>query len=100
MTRSKGTDSWSELRVRLLVLIGSALLRRRTLREDRARVLADGNGDVKPADHHLFPTLLAPRDFLGGVRVSLVSGGVIEVRGALQLGSLRQVPLLGQVVEE
>src|SRR5258708_6085100 len=77
------------------LFVAGPLRLRRPLGHDVTRILTHGKSDVEPADHHFFPTLVAPLHFLGGVGIGLVGRGVVKVRGTLQLGSLGQILLLG-----
>src|SRR5260370_26875126 len=49
------------------------------------RVFARIHRNVEPPDHHLFPGLIAPADFLLRVGIVAVVGRVVEVRRALDL---------------
>src|SRR5580765_1762449 len=55
---------------------------------------------VEEADHHFIPALLAPNDGLGWIRVFRIVGRVVEVGGALNFGTLRQINGIGKVVPE
>ena len=65
---------------------------------DRIGLRVDGN--LEPADHHLFPTLISPTNFLGRIRIRRVVRGIVEVRNTLDPRSLGQCLWLSQVVEE
>src|SRR5436190_4631108 len=45
----------------------------------------------QPREHHLFPRLIAPPDFLGGVGVRLVVRGVVVPRRGVERRALRQL---------
>src|ERR1700674_2757241 len=55
---------------------------------------------IEKPDHHLFPTLVAPADFMGGVRIELVVHRVVVVRRAFDDRALRQLQRLGQGIAE
>jgi len=46
-------------------------------------------GHVEESDHHLFPALVAPADFFGGIRVVLVIDRVVEMGGTLDHRAFR-----------
>ena len=56
--------------------------------------------EVEEADHHFVPALLAPDDGFGGVGIFGIVGGVVEVRGAFDLGALGQIERRVEVVPE
>src|SRR5207248_3728476 len=41
------------------------------------------DSDIEKPDHHLFPALIAPADFMRGVRIVLIVDRVVEMSGAL-----------------
>src|SRR5205085_8261270 len=60
-------------------LLGSSL-RPRTQRGGIGRGV---ERNVEPADHHLFPSLIAPTHFFGRIRIVLVIWRIVMMRGAL-----------------
>ena len=56
-----------------------------------------GVGD--PADHHLFPSLVAPADIFFRIRFGEIVLGIVEVRDAVQRRTLgngdRRLPMVG-----
>ncbi len=55
---------------------------------------------IEEADHHFVPALLAPDYGFGGVGIFGIVGGIVEVRGAFDLGALGQVERRVEVVPE
>src|SRR5678816_4928221 len=70
------------------------------LANDVGRVLARIHRNVEPPDHHLFPRLIAPADFLLRIGIVAVVGRVVEVRRALDLRPLGQHNRIGEIVEQ
>src|ERR1700736_2234841 len=54
--------------------------------------------DVEKPDHHLFPALVAPADFMSGVRIVLVVDRVVEVRRAFDDRAFGQLQRLRQSI--
>src|SRR6202171_4366739 len=82
-----------------LVVIGSwALPRTESSRKlvARFRIGLSIERYVEKPDHHLFPTLVAPADFMGSVRIVLVVDRVVEVRRAFDDRAFRQLQRLRQ----
>ena len=87
-----------------LVVIGSWALHRALYRMWTSRKLVAAlrrigiriERYVEEADHHLFPTLFAPADFMRGVRVVLVVDRVVVMRRTLDDRTFRQLQRLRQ----
>src|SRR5712692_5377839 len=56
------------------------------------------HGHLEPPNHHFFPSLVAPPDFFGRIRVVGIVGRIVEVRGALDARALGENQRLGQQV--
>src|SRR5579885_3464387 len=72
-------------------LIRTVVLLLLFLGEEGLRIHVGVEGDVEETDHHLFPALIAPADFLGRIGVAGIVDRVIEVRGAFDSGALGSI---------
>ena len=55
---------------------------------------------IEKTDHHFIPALLPPYHRFGGIGIVRIVGRIVEMRGAFDLGALRQRNGIGKVVPQ